>query len=338
MANMSISQALGFILGPVLALAFVPLGDNGIHIRAVKLELNVYTAPGFLGAVLALLNIVLVVLYFKDYNINFDTGDVGSRASSIQHSDSIVPDKRAVIGCIGLFFVVFLVFTVFETITTPLSMDEYAWTSVQATLYTGILFGVAAIISVVVFMIAKPLSRKIDERKLLFVGFAFMLCGCVILMPWSTESPAVEAAHIDPIGNNTNKHSYPITSMTVLPDSAASKRGCPLKYRWCVNSSKVLIEQFYVGAAMISIGYPISNLMTYSLYSKVLGSRPQGTMMGWLTAAGSLARTLGPLLVSTVYHQFGPRWTFLTSSIFVVLGFFILFGLYSRIVPLQNVY
>jgi ceroid-lipofuscinosis MFS transporter 7 len=61
-------------------------------------------------------------------------------------------------------------------------------------------------------------------------------------------------------------------------------------------------------------------------------------MMGWLTAAGSLARTLGPLLVSTVYHQFGPRWTFLTSSIFVVLGFFILFGLYSRIVPLQNVY
>jgi hypothetical protein len=39
-------------------------------------------------------------------------------------------------------------------------MDEYAWTSVQATLYTGILFGVAAIISVVVFMIAKPLSRK----------------------------------------------------------------------------------------------------------------------------------------------------------------------------------
>jgi hypothetical protein len=104
-----------FNLFVVLALAFVPLGDNGIHIRAVKLELNVYTAPGFLGAVLALLNIVLVVLYFKDYNINFDTGDVGSRASSIQHSDSTVPDKRAVIGCIGLFFVVFLVFTVFET-------------------------------------------------------------------------------------------------------------------------------------------------------------------------------------------------------------------------------
>ena len=62
-------------------------------------------------------------------------------------------------------------------------------------------------------------------------------------------------------------------------------------------------------------------------------------MMGWLTAAGSLARTVGPLFVSTMYHQLGPRWTFVASSSFVVLAIVALFGLYRRIVPLPvNVY
>lgn len=33
-------------------------------------------------------------------------------------------------------------------------------------------------------------------------------------------------------------------------------------------------------------------------------------MMGLLTAAGSLARTLGPLFVSTLYEELGPQVTF----------------------------
>lgn len=57
-------------------------------------------------------------------------------------------------------------------------------------------------------------------------------------------------------------------------------------------------------------------------------------MMGWLTAAGSLARTLGPLFVSTMYDQFGPRWTFVSSSSFVVVGLIALLWLYRRIVPM----
>lgn len=45
-------------------------------------------------------------------------------------------------------------------ITTPLSMDQYGWTSVKATLYTGIIFVVVAVLSVAVFMAVKPLSRR----------------------------------------------------------------------------------------------------------------------------------------------------------------------------------
>ncbi|XP_062514051.1 major facilitator superfamily domain-containing protein 8-like [Corticium candelabrum] len=341
MANMSIAQALGFIIGPAIGLAFVPLGEDGVQVSAIYFQLNIYTAPGFLGATLALLNVVFVLVFFREHVNIVAVPDSDSLTPSIQvtgdsgySASHLKMDKLAVIGCIGLFFIVLFVFTVFETLTTPLSMDEYAWSSVQATFYNGILFAVAAVISVVTFLLAKPLSRKVDERTLLVVGFIIIACGIVVLLPWSKESPAVMASFIDT--NPTVKVTSTATEPTFLPfntEAASSSRGCPLQYRWCINSSKVLIQQFFAGAVLISIGYPVSSLMTYSLYSKILGERKQGTMMGWLTASGSLARTLGPVFVSSVYHRFGPRWTFVSSGVIVAIALLALWYLYRRLVP-----
>jgi ceroid-lipofuscinosis MFS transporter 7 len=42
-------------------------------------------------------------------------------------------------------------------------------------------------------------------------------------------------------------------------------------------------------------------------------------MMGWLTASGSLARTIGPIFVSQVYNDYGPRVTFIAMIIIVFL-------------------
>ena len=41
--------------------------------------------------------------------------------------------------------------------------------------------------------------------------------------------------------------------------------------------------------------------------------------MGWLTAAGSLARVLGPIFVSQIYDAYGPRITFIAMIILIVL-------------------
>ena len=41
--------------------------------------------------------------------------------------------------------------------------------------------------------------------------------------------------------------------------------------------------------------------------------------MGCLTAAGSLARTLGPVFVSQVYDAYGPRVTFISMCVLIIL-------------------
>lgn len=51
--------------------------------------------------------------------------------------------------------------------------------------------------------------------------------------------------------------------------------GCPYYYDWCMNTPEVVLWQFLLGTFFIAIGYPICNVMSYSLYSKILGPKPQ---------------------------------------------------------------
>jgi len=54
---------------------------------------------------------------------------------------------------------------------------------------------------------------------------------------------------------------------------------------------------FYIGAALIwSIGSPFTQTIIISSFSKILGSKPQGIMMGWIGSAGSVGRIIFPLL------------------------------------------
>ncbi len=92
MAGVSSSQALGFILGPgegghyekysstccgitllyfyssALGLAFVPLGSKGFFIEPIKFHFNMYTGPGYLSALMGVINIVLLI-FFKEVKL-----------------------------------------------------------------------------------------------------------------------------------------------------------------------------------------------------------------------------------------------------------------------------
>lgn len=73
-----------------LALGFVPLGDDGVNWGAIDLQLNVYTAPGFLGAILAVFNIVLLLLFFHEHKLKIWDLAVPSSPIKIQASGKIV--------------------------------------------------------------------------------------------------------------------------------------------------------------------------------------------------------------------------------------------------------
>ena len=59
----------------------------------------------------------------------------------------------------------------------------------------------------------------------------------------------------------------------------------------------------------------------------------QGMMMGWLTASGSLARTLGPIFVSSLYHHVGPLITFSTVDGIIAASIVLLLVSGHRLVP-----
>jgi ceroid-lipofuscinosis MFS transporter 7 len=60
--------------------------------------------------------------------------------------------------------------------------------------------------------------------------------------------------------------------------------------------------------------------MSFTIYSKLIGPRPQGFWQGILTSFGSLARTIGPIAVSTLYDGYGPRFTFSAVGGLVLLN------------------
>ena len=56
-------------------------------------------------------------------------------------------------------------------------------------------------------------------------------------------------------------------------------------------------------------------------------------MMGFLTASGSLARTVGPIFVSLIYHAFGPRVTFVTMCGMTFITVIFIALVFKRLVP-----
>lgn len=59
---------------------------------------------------------------------------------------------------------------------------------------------------------------------------------------------------------------------------------------------------------------------------------PQGVYMGWLTASGSGARTLGPIFVSHVYTLLGPRWAFSLICAMVLAAIVLLSSSYRKLI------
>ena len=56
-------------------------------------------------------------------------------------------------------------------------------------------------------------------------------------------------------------------------------------------------------------------------------------MMGFLTAAGSLARGMGPLIITILYQHHGPAITFATVNGLIGIAIIVLLIFCRRLIP-----
>ncbi|EEC49948.1 predicted protein [Phaeodactylum tricornutum CCAP 1055/1] len=82
--------------------------------------------------------------------------------------------------------------------------------------------------------------------------------------------------------------------------------------------------RYFVAMFLIySIGFPIGHTAVIGLFSKVVGRRPQGALLGWFASAGSLARMFFPIMSGYVadYKDVETLFCILTGVLFVSIAF-----------------
>ncbi|KAM4706614.1 LOW QUALITY PROTEIN: major facilitator superfamily domain-containing protein 8-like [Discoglossus pictus] len=259
---------------------FTMLGEKGVTFAAIALQLNMYTAPALMAALLGIINIILIFAIFREHrvddlgreiaSINYGTGDI----RNVEEDSKEAVDQVATVSSNALFFVILFVFAIFETISTPLTMDMYAWTRMQAVFYNGVILAAVGVESVIVFILVKIISKKTGERILLLGGLAAILAGFFILLPWGNQLPKIQWEDLQ---NNTI-HNSTYSAINTASNHTVEPTGCPAVQDWCFYTPVVHLAQYLTSDILIGLGYPICNVMSYTLYSKIIGPKPQASV------------------------------------------------------------
>lgn len=182
-------------------------------------------------------------------------------------------------------------------------MDQFAWSKGEALYYMGILMSVGAVVACITFVGIAPLCKKFAEHSvLLWGGFLPMAIGRILYIPWGDAPPVIAMIH-----NHTITENEEIV-------------GCPVTQEWCLTTPAMTMTQFLLGYFMTCIGYPIGVTLIQTIFSKLLGPRPQGVWMGMITGAGCLSRILGPVCVGYVYTRHGTYPTFGGTTIMMIIA------------------
>ncbi|XP_023299589.2 major facilitator superfamily domain-containing protein 8 isoform X1 [Lucilia cuprina] len=325
----SLAQVLGFIIGPGLQALVTPLGSDGYVWLWGGMVFNMYTACGWINVVMSVGNFIMFLpSIFEERKVAArEIMIMQGKSSEKETWKSIKPDYISAWTLIVAFFVLVFNFVLLETLGTSLTMDQFAWSNDEALWYMGILMSVGAIIALITFVAINPLCKIFPENQvLIWGGFSLMVLGRVLYIPWGDGPPKIAEVYnvtIPLTGNST---------IDLSPDNEIFL-GCPKTQEWCNTTPALTLTQFIIGYGFTSIGYPIGVTLIQTIFSKVLGPRPQGVWMGLMTGSGCLSRVFGPVFVGSIYTRLGTYWTFGITAIMMLFSMIWLMIEKKRLIP-----
>ncbi|CAB3367038.1 Hypothetical predicted protein [Cloeon dipterum] len=303
---LALCQVMGYIFGPVVQSILTSLlGNDGFPIIEGFISMNMYTSVGWVIVVLSSINFVLLLpQFFTEQHIAVRE-EMKTQGISTPLPDSQPVWKKSKLDYLAAFSLIFgyfvLVFNIalLENLGIPIVMDQFAWTNEEAVYYMGIVMAVGAIISVTVIALLKFVCKYISEANLvIYGGFLFMFIGRLAYIPWGDAPPQLQFSHEHNLTNAV---------------------GCPVvEQPWCEFTPAMTLPQVLIGYLFLSIGYPIGVTLLFSIFSKILGSRPQGVWMGLMMGTGSFARAIGSIVLSIMYVELGTTLTFSITSIMIL--------------------
>ena len=107
-----------------------------------------------------------------------------------------------------------------------------------------------------------------------------------------------------------NMSTVPVTENSNISRVMLCTPGCPESQTWCEYTPQLTLSQFIIAGIFLMAGYPVALSVSVGMYSKILGARPQGLWMAFLSFVGSCGRVIGPVCVSYIYTNYGTYWTF----------------------------
>uniref|UniRef100_A0A914YCC2 Major facilitator superfamily (MFS) profile domain-containing protein n=1 Tax=Panagrolaimus superbus TaxID=310955 RepID=A0A914YCC2_9BILA len=311
-------MTLGSFIGPALQLIFTPLGRVGIRIIG-DLHFNIYTGPAILACFINLAAYFLIYFCFTEKNI----GVIDKNTAKEKGVDLPPYCRIAVAVCYLTTFTQYFVIIVIGILNAPFVMAVFGLTNAQTVKYTALsefLRCFVAFLTYVIYM-KYDFAKRLNSRRVSFLAIVGFLVYHLVTYSWSFLPGKLKMYSEDEI----------------LFSNGTELTGCNVdKYRWCDSLNPINFYVYYAAfIIIIGIANPNLNVSFGTLFSKIIGPRPQTIEQGWLQVAGTSGRMLGSVSMSTLESEYGPKWVWNVQIALLVLTISSWIILKHKMVPLS---
>jgi MFS family permease len=297
LATVTACNVVGFIMGPALG-NFLAILD----LHFLGLSIDQYTGPGWLLAAMFLLDLFMVRTFFNDNALEYDnrtngaepsseragllgkeqpdtsywgvdmqqkeevceSANVSARGDMHEAKDDGVPNEPPP----SLPIVLSLIFVQFSLMCGWSLVETITSPLVQDEFAWNVrdcnlLFTCGGFVSLAIYVVFVVASKRVQDRRLVITALTLCSAGFLLAIDWH--------------------------QLDWVP-----KRVSALQPPYLVS--------FLAGFLLLNAGFMTGRSVVFALYSKLIAQQYQGKYLGWMVAAGSAARTLGPFAAVSVYY------------------------------------